>query len=126
MQWQYRLERTTSPPPQTRWSDAKPRQSTIQEQLRDDYHWTAVAHSETGLGLGRIERRTIQVTPELDRECPWRAFPGVRFATRVVREVIYKNAGEVRSTRVLYLLTGLPSTGHARAPAALVAAVLHD
>ena len=41
----------------------KGNQLTIRAQLRDDYHWTAVAHAETGLGHGRIERRTIQATP---------------------------------------------------------------
>ena len=85
----------------------KGNQPTIQAQLRD-YHWTSVTHSESGLGHGRIERRTIQVSPELDRECPWLAFPGVRFAALLVREVIYKKTGEVRSTEVVYLLTSLP------------------
>ena len=86
----------------------KGNQPTVQAQSRDDYHWAAVAHVESGLGHGRIERRTIQVSPELDRECPWLAFPEVRFAARLVREVIYKKTGAARSTQVVYLLTSLP------------------
>ena len=80
----------------------------IQAQLRDDCRWTKVEHTESGHGHGRIERRTIQVFPELDRECPWLAFPGVRFATRLVREVIYRTTGAVGATQVAYLLTSLP------------------
>ena len=79
------------------------------EQLRDDYHWQVVAHSESGLGHGRIKRRTIQVSPELDREVPWVAFPGARFEARLVREVVYKKDGKVRSTEVVYLLTSPPA-----------------
>ena len=85
----------------------KGNQPTIQEQLRDDCHWTAVTQADSGLGHGRIERRTIQVSPELDRECPWLAFPEVRFAPRRVREVICKKTGAVRATQVVYLLTSL-------------------
>lgn len=44
----------------------------------------------------------------MDRECPWLVFQGVRLAARLVREVIYKKTGEVRSTLVVYLLTSLP------------------
>ena len=84
-------------------------QPLILEQLREDYHWRVAAYSESGLGHGRIERRTIQVSPELDQEVPWVAFPGVRYAARLVREVIYKKTGEVRSTGVVYLLTSLPA-----------------
>ena len=87
----------------------KGNQPLILEQLRDDYHWQVAAHSESGLGHGRIERRTIQVSPELDREVPWVTFPGVRFAARLVREVVYKKDGKVRSTEVVYLLTSLPA-----------------
>ena len=86
----------------------KGNQPTLQEQLRDDYHWALTEHSESHLGHGRIERRTIQVSPELDLDCPWLAFPGVRFAARLTREVIYKKTGEPRSTQVVYLLTSLP------------------
>ena len=87
----------------------KGNQPLILGQLRDDYHWQVAAHSESGLGHGRIERRTIQVSPELDREVPWVTFPGVRFAARLVREVVYKKDGKVRSTEVVYLLTSLPA-----------------
>ena len=84
-------------------------QPLLLEQLRDDYHWQVIAHSESGLGHGRIERRTIQVSPELDHEVPWVAFAGVRFAARLVRGVVYKKDGKVRSTEVVYLLTSLPA-----------------
>ena len=60
------------------------------------------------MGHGRIERRTIQVSPELVREGPWLAFPRVRFAARLVREVIYKNTGAVSATEVVYPLTMPP------------------
>lgn len=60
------------------------------------------------MGHGHIERRTIQVFPELDRGCPWLPFPEVRFAARLVREVIYKKTGAVCATQVAYLLTSLP------------------
>ena len=86
----------------------KGNQPTILEQLREDYHWQVAAHTVSGLEHGRLERRTIQVSPELDPEVPWVAFPGVRFAARLVREVVYKKTGEVRSTQVVYLLTNLP------------------
>ena len=76
----------------------KGNQPTLQEQLRDDYHWAHTERSASDLGHGRIERRTIQVSPELD--CPWLAFPGVRHAAHLTREVIYKKTGEPRSTQV--------------------------
>ena len=37
------------------------------------------------------------------------AFPGVRFAARLVREMVYKKSGNVRTTQVVYLLTSLPA-----------------
>ena len=60
------------------------------------------------MGRGRIEQRTIQAFSELDRECPWLAFLGVRFAARLVREAIYNKTGAVRSKEVVYLLMRLP------------------
>lgn len=43
----------------------KGKQPLILKQWCDEYQWTGAAHSESGLGHGRIKRRTIQVSPEL-------------------------------------------------------------
>ena len=97
---------------------AKGTQPTLPEQSCDGSHRAAVADSESGLGHGRIARRTIQVSPYPGRQCPRPRFPGVRFAACLAREAIHETPGEVRSTQILYLLTSLqPELCPAGAPA---------
>ena len=76
-------------------------QPTLQQQLRDDYHWSVTEPSECSFGDGRIERRTIRVSLELDLDFPWLAFLGVRFVVRLKREAIDKKTGKLRSTHIV-------------------------
>ena len=66
----------------------KANRPAVLEQVREGLHWECMpAHTTAGCKHGRIERRSIRVSDELDPEVPYISFPGVRFVAQQRREV---------------------------------------
>ena len=87
----------------------KDNQAAVLDEVREGFHWQCITpHTSTGCEHGRIERRTIRVSDELDPAVPYISFPGVRFVAQVQREVEYKKDGRKRKPETVYLLTSLP------------------
>lgn len=88
----------------------KDNQPTVLDEVREGFHWQCLTpHTSDGCEHGRIERRSIRVSDELDPAVPYISFPGVRFVAQVQREVEYKKDGRKRKPETVYLLTSLPS-----------------
>ena len=84
-------------------------QPAVLEQVRAGFHWDCMsAHTSEGCERGRIERRSIRVSAELEPPVPYISFPGVRCVAQVQREVEYKKDGRKRQPETVYLLTSLP------------------
>ena len=92
----------------------KGNQPTLQQQLRDDYHWAHTERSASDLGHGRIERRTIQVSPRTGLGLPVAGVPrGAPCGALEAR-------GDLQENRRAALHAGcVPAagTGHAGTPA---------
>ena len=89
----------------------KANQPGVLEEVRDtSFHWDCRRpHVETSCDHGRIERRSIRVSGELDPELRCIGFPGVRFVAQVRREVECKKDGRQRKPVTACLLTSLPA-----------------
>ena len=88
---------------------AKDNQPTVLEEVREGFHWECMtAYTSECEEHGRIERRSIRVSDELDPAVPYISFPGVRCVAQVQREVVYKKDGRKRKPETVYLLTSLP------------------
>ncbi|MDE0262713.1 MAG: ISAs1 family transposase [Bryobacterales bacterium] len=88
----------------------KDNQPTVLDEVREGFHWQCITpHTSAGCEHGRIERRSIRVSDELDPAVPYISFPGVRFVAQVERGVEYKKDGRKRKPETVYLLTSLPS-----------------
>ena len=87
----------------------KDNQPTVLQEVREGFHRECLtAHTSEGDERGRIERRSIRVSDELDPAVPYISFPGVRLVAQVQREVAYKKDGRKRTPETVYLLTSLP------------------